>query len=43
LLIYHYGSAVEADAIAARGFSVARAGQRVALSTPTAQQTRESF
>jgi glyoxylase-like metal-dependent hydrolase (beta-lactamase superfamily II) len=41
LLIYHYGSAAEADAMEARGFSVARAGQHVALSTPTAPQTRE--
>lgn len=40
LLIYHYGSAVEADAMEARGFAVARAGQRVALSTPA--RTQES-
>lgn len=39
LLIYHYGSDAEATAIEARGFTVARAGQRVALSPPT--RTRE--
>lgn len=35
LLIYHYGSAAEATAIEARGYCVARAGQRVTLSPPT--------
>src|SRR3546814_2652037 len=38
LLIYHYGSAAEATTMADRGYRVARAGQRVALTPPTRTQ-----
>ena len=36
LLLYHYGSAADGDALAARGFRVAMPGQRVALQAPAA-------
>lgn len=36
LLLYHYGSAADGDALAARGFRVATPGQRVALQAPAA-------
>ena len=36
LLLYHYGSAVDGEALVARGFRTAKAGERIALSTPTA-------
>jgi ribonuclease BN (tRNA processing enzyme) len=34
LLLYHYGSAADGEALAARGYRVARAGQRIALAAP---------
>jgi ribonuclease BN (tRNA processing enzyme) len=34
LLLYHYGSAAEGDALEARGYPVARPGQRIALPPP---------
>lgn len=34
LLLYHYGSAADGDALAARGYRVARAGDRIALPAP---------
>ena len=34
LLLYHYGSAADGAALAARGYRVAAAGQRVALEAP---------
>ncbi|MBN8894865.1 MAG: ribonuclease Z [Rhodanobacter sp.] len=36
LLLYHYGSAADGDALAARGFRIATPGQRVALQAPAA-------
>ncbi|THD09592.1 MBL fold metallo-hydrolase [Rhodanobacter lindaniclasticus] len=36
LLLYHYGSVADGDALAARGFRVAMPGQRVALLAPAA-------
>lgn len=42
LLLYHYGSVAEADAMQLRGFAVARAGQRVTLSPPTVQPVKEN-
>ena len=41
LLLYHYGNAAEADAMAARGYRVARAGTRVALAQPSAAHAQE--
>jgi len=42
LLLYHYGSVAEADAMQLRGYSVARAGQRVIVSTPAVPQVQET-
>ena len=36
LLLYHYGSAADGDALTARGFRIATPGQRVALQAPAA-------
>ncbi|HEV7123636.1 MAG TPA: MBL fold metallo-hydrolase [Rhodanobacter sp.] len=36
LLLYHYGSAIDGNALAARGYRVANAGERVTLATPVA-------
>lgn len=38
LLLYHYGHSDEADAMVARGYRVARPGQRIALAEPSAEQ-----
>lgn len=35
LLLYHYGSAADGDALAARGYRVAKAGEAYALSAPS--------
>lgn len=35
LVLYHYGSKADGDALAARGYRVARAGERVALADPS--------
>jgi ribonuclease BN (tRNA processing enzyme) len=35
LLLYHYGSNVDGEALAARGYRIARAGQRVPLANPS--------
>ncbi|HET6433913.1 MBL fold metallo-hydrolase [Dyella sp.] len=35
LVLYHYGSAADGDALAARGFQVARSGDRIALAPPS--------
>ena len=42
LLLYHYGSVAEADAMQLRGYSVARAGQRVIVSTPAVPPVQEA-
>lgn len=42
LLIYHYGSAAEAESMVARGYRVAHAGLRVALAEPVLAQALES-
>jgi len=34
LLLYHYGSAADGAALAARGYRIATTGERVALTTP---------
>ncbi|HZX71178.1 MAG TPA: MBL fold metallo-hydrolase [Rhodanobacter sp.] len=34
LLLYHYGSVADGDALASRGYRVAKAGERIALATP---------
>jgi ribonuclease BN (tRNA processing enzyme) len=36
MLLYHYGSAADGAALAARGYRIARMGERVALATPSA-------
>jgi ribonuclease BN (tRNA processing enzyme) len=36
LLLYHYGSVADGDTLAARGYRVARMGQRIALAEPPA-------
>lgn len=38
LLLYHYGSAAEGEALRARGYRVAAPGERVELAEPTAPQ-----
>ena len=38
LLLYHYGSKADGDALAARGYGIARAGQRVPLANPSPQR-----
>ena len=38
LLLYHYGSKADGDALAARGYGTARAGQRVPLANPSSQR-----
>jgi len=40
LVLYHYGNSAEADAMAARGYRVARAGARLALSEPSAEHAQ---
>lgn len=35
LVLYHYGSKSDGEALASRGYRIARAGQRVALAEPT--------
>ena len=35
LVLYHYGSKADGDALAARGYRIAQAGQRVALGDPS--------
>lgn len=35
LVLYHYGSKADGDALAARGYRIARAGERVALADPS--------
>lgn len=42
LVLYHYGDASDADAMGARGYRVARAGDRIALSEPSAEQAEVS-
>ena len=36
LLLYHYGSADDGDALAARGYRIAKPGERIALAAPSA-------
>lgn len=38
LLLYHYSDRDEADAMAARGYRVARAGERIVLAEPSAER-----
>ena len=40
-LLYHYADASEGDTLAARGYRVARPGEVVALSDPTAEQAQD--
>lgn len=40
LVLYHYGSAAEGDALAARGYRVARPGDTLSVMPPVAEATR---
>lgn len=39
LMLYHYGGKADGDTLAARGYRIARAGQRVALANPSTSRS----
>lgn len=42
LVLYHYASAADGAALAARGYAVAKAGDRLALAAPSAERTDDA-